>query len=223
MRRRHLAAIAVLLLPLPALAQAGRNDRQKYEVGAQYSSFWFDRNRPIVRGGVSDPREGKDLHRPGVGGRFTYNLSDHLAVEGEVNFFIGETVSFAPQGAGGRAVQAVGGIKAGRRFERFGIFAKGRPGIVSFSEGRLPVVPRFRFNEQGLAIPLLERATHLAVDVGGVIEYYPSRRFTVRFDAGDTMIRYGGWEVPNTGSPPLSFPDEIRHNLQFSAGFGFRF
>ena len=64
------------------------------------------------------------------------------------------------------------------------------------------------------------------MDVGGVVEFYPSRRVVTRFDVGDTIIRYGIYREPvgvvctSVCPPPDVFerPAETRHNLQFSAG-----
>ncbi len=55
------------------------------------------------------------------------------------------------------------------------------------------------------------------VDVGGVFEYYPSRRTVFRVDVGDTIIRYSAQEPKDIN------PNITRHNLQTSVGFGFRF
>jgi hypothetical protein len=120
-------------------------------------------------------------------------------------------------------VQGLFGVKAGRRWEKFGLFAKARPGFVSFSRGRIepdPVQstpPFIVFDE--------ERATHFAADVGGVLELYVTRRWVARFDVGDTMIRYGEQNVSVPSAPPAIFllPKELRHNLQVNAGIGFRF
>lgn len=35
------------------------------------------------------------------------------------------------------------------------------------------------------------RLTHPAMDLGGVLEFYPSRRLITRFDAGVTLMRVG--------------------------------
>lgn len=70
------------------------------------------------------------------------------------------------------------------------------------------------------------RKTHFTTDVGGVLEFYPSRRLVTRFDFGDTIIRYGERHTNNIISirPTLiTLPAETRHNLQFTAGLAFRF
>jgi hypothetical protein len=63
------------------------------------------------------------------------------------------------------------------------------------------------------------------MDVGGVLEFYPTKRILTRFDVGDTMIRYPSRDNPSsfTTSPPPRLPSELRHNLQVTAGIGFRF
>jgi hypothetical protein len=72
---------------------------------------------------------------------------------------------------------------------------------------------------------------NFALDLGGVLELYPSRRWALRLDIGDTVLRR---HLPTTTtlttSPPISAtvlpaPDLIftRHHLQINAGVGFRF
>ena len=67
--------------------------------------------------------------------------------------------------------------------------------------------------------------TYFSMDVGGVLEFYPKERVFTRFDVGDTMIRYPERDSPNVGvgAPPPRLPAELRHNLQITAGIGFRF
>lgn len=195
----------------PVGAQDGAPKR---EVGFQFSTLTFDGNEAVVLGNIA--AEFKNLTRPAVGARFTYNLNDYLGFEVEINFLMGETKGFAPLGSGGHVIEAVSGLKAGKRFRRFGVFGKARPGMVSFSKGKFPEFTppdTIRFG----------RATHLAFDLGGVVEYYPARRYAVRFDAGDTIIRYGEQSVPGSGNPPIRVPGETRHNLQLNVGVGFRF
>ena len=81
------------------------------------------------------------------------------------------------------------GIKSGLRASRFGVFGKGRGGMWHF-RGDLKNV--------------------FSMDVGSVLEYYPSPRTTIRIDAGDTILFYGG--TPGTV-----------HNFQPGLGFSFRF
>jgi hypothetical protein len=206
-----------------ASSHAQENDPPKFEIGAQHSSLSV--NYPDVGGGTE--------YSVGFGGRFTFNLNRHVAFEAEGNFFpneIGETVS-----AGGRAFQAQFGVKVGKRFKRFGLFAKARPGFVSF--GGTEKLTQSFITESGFSVPDivfgLERKTHLSLDVGGVLEFYPSRHVVTRFDIGDTIIRYrerndfGTTDVivpPGISILPIvKDPPQTKHNFQFTAGVGYRF
>jgi len=129
----------------------------------------------------------------GVGGWLTFNITDNIGVEGEYNYFPGTV----PGGSSSRE-QALFGVKTGIRSESAGIFFKLRPGFQ-------------KFNFTGIA----PDSTQFAFDIGGVFELYPLKKTVVRFDVGDTMIQVG---------PQLGFPTSFTsHNLQFTAGVGFRF
>lgn len=131
----------------------------------------------------------------GGGGRVTYNFTPNIALEGEMNYFpqdltlIGATSSY----------QGLFGLKTGIRSEKAGIFGKIRPGFTRFDR-----------------ISPMTTATQFTLDLGAVLELYPSHRTVVRFDIGDTMINYSTDLVPaaSTGTS---------HNLQFGIGFGYRF
>jgi hypothetical protein len=164
-----------------------------------------------------------DITEPGFGGRFTFNFNDKIALDAEGNFFPNKNVFL---GVGeGRAVQGQFGVKVGKRFKKFGLFAKVRPGFLSIGD-----VFSFRPGSSavsfGFTIPnaRIGRETHFTTDVGGVLEFYPSKRTIVRFDGGDTIIRYGPHFEPN----PINFnvldkfPSRVKHNLQITAGVGFR-
>ncbi|HEX8338040.1 MAG TPA: hypothetical protein VF621_14990, partial [Pyrinomonadaceae bacterium] len=120
------------------------------------------------------------------------------------------------------------GAKYGRRFERFGVFAKARPGVVTFSSvNEVSGYESVTFGGGTFFFPTFRETskTYFSMDVGGVFEFYPSSRILTRFDVGDTMIRYPSRDNPSTffTSPPPRLPSELRHNLQITAGIGFRF
>jgi hypothetical protein len=135
-----------------------------------------------------------DTTDSGVGGRVTFNLADNIGLEGELNFspflFIDST-----------RTQGLFGVKTGLRSEKAGIFGKFRPGFVRFGENA--VLPGQSF-------------TQFALDFGGVFELYPSRSVALRFDVGDTVIRFGS-NFTADGSTFYS------NNLQISTGVAFRF
>ncbi|HJR08658.1 MAG TPA: outer membrane beta-barrel protein [Pyrinomonadaceae bacterium] len=164
---------------------------------------------------------------PGFGGRFTYNLTNYLAVEAETNLLPRQTN--VAVGASGRITQGQFGLKAGHRFERFGLFGKVRPGFVSFGHSLTQTgTTPFTFGEIHSLMGVFEfgRRTYFSTDVGGVFEVYPARRWLLRFDGGDTIIRYSPRSLPNFFSlrnPIIVAPPETSHNFQFTTGVGFRF
>jgi hypothetical protein len=204
------AALVLLCLfsvPGDIRAQA-QEDAPKVELGVQFTSLTVN--------------ESGSTNEAGVGGRITYNLTDNLALEAQFDFFPNGD-RFRGSRAGGRIAQGLFGVKAGKRFEKFGVFGKVRPGFTSFSAGRR----EFIVVSPGVFDSRPHRETHFSTDVGAVLEFYPTRRIVTRFDAGDTIIRYGdttGTFFTGAGTPQ-SFPirGETRHNFQFSAGVGFRF
>ncbi|HVF42208.1 MAG TPA: outer membrane beta-barrel protein [Pyrinomonadaceae bacterium] len=212
------ALILVFAFATPA-ARAQEHDAPKVEVGAQFSSL------SITSPGFGSPGTENPA---GFGGRVTYNINDHVAVEAEGNFYpTNQTQTYV---TGGRAEQMQFGIKFGKRFEKFGVFAKARPGFISFHETlkvtQLPVVSGDIVDIVNDFTP--ERKTHFTADVGGVLELYPSRRVLVRFDFGDTIVRYGehdeaGPSFLNPFGEVFRAPAEIKHNFQFTGGVSYRF
>src|SRR5262249_10173863 len=80
--------------------------------------------------------------------------------------------------------------------------------------------------------------TRFALDVGGVVEFYPVRRITMRIDVGDTIVNrqdptllisqpiFFSPAPPNLATNAILFApgrNGATHNLQLSAGVGFRF
>lgn len=124
--------------------------------------------------------------RAGFGFRGVRNLGPSLALEGEFNWSLGNPL-FRVEG--GHMLEGLFGVKAGRRGKRAGLFAKARPGFISFTD---------------------VGATHGALDLGGVLEFYPSTHWLIRGDIGDTMILAGG-----AGTPV--------HSAQFGISLHYRF
>lgn len=214
------AATAIILLLAgghhAALAQS--DELQKFEVGAQFSSLSIDKG-------------GETRTEPGIGGRFTFNVTDNFALEAEGNLFPKKD-RFIAFRTGGRAVEGLFGVKIGKRYKRFGIFAKARPGFISFSQGRAEFIPTGGATDPFATFDIrIKRLTHFAADIGGVLEFYPTRRVFTRIDVGDTIIRYGQTTITTYGLTPggtftpftFTIPSDTTHNFQFSAGVGFRF
>jgi hypothetical protein len=242
--RTLIAALASLLFTgVEVLAQ---EDAPRFEIGGHVSLL--NRNKPSSQ---DDEFVSRHVADPGVGVRFTYNVTNEIALEAEGNFFPGR--DFHSEGSfftrpgndqgvpGGHIYQGQFGVKAGKRFRRVGLFLKARPGFVRFT--RVSELASLRLTT--FFHPTLDRnvllenaefrtgkATYFSADVGGVVEFYPSRRIVTRLDVGDTIIRYGIYREALDTACTLSFPcrtlvferpRETRHNLQFSAGIGFRF
>lgn len=162
---------------------------------------------------------------PGFGGRIGYNASKYVTLEAEGNFFPRDR-----DREGGTKTQGLFGVKAGKRFEQGGLFAKMRPGFVRFSRGD------YQLGTGGCATvfpppigcfqPVAK--TNFAIDIGGVGELYPSKNTIIRFDAGDTIIRFGDRRVAASSSTlsglvVIPVAAETKHTFQASIGFGYRF
>ncbi len=185
-------AAAALLLMVPAQnAQAqGQSETPKVEVGAHYTLLRF---RDF---GITDS---------GVGGRVTYNIADNIGIEGELNFFPQKRTNDIVPGlfVDSTRTQGLFGVKTGLRSEKAGIFGKFRPGFVRFGESNIA------------GVPLTPSITQFALDFGGVFELYPTRSVALRFDVGDTVIRFS--------NPTLVSSTFYSNNLQISTGVAFRF
>jgi hypothetical protein len=236
-------AAAIFSLPFNTARTYGQADEsRRFEVGGQFSVLNVSNGRADVTTvlpciippcPVATFTSAGRQAEPGLGARVGYNLTRNIALEAEGNFFPRER-----EFAGGRKSQGLFGVKAGKRFEQVGVFAKARPGFVRFGEGDLS---RPRPDTACIAVVpppagCFEATpqTHFAFDVGGVFEYYPSPRTLIRFDAGDTLVRLGEHRVPVVLNPADGVsaparvvvgraPSETTHNFQGGIGFGIRF
>jgi len=203
--------IGLLLVQSPVLAQTP--EVPQYEVAAEFTS--------MDRGNFSGGAE------MGLGARFTFNLNKTFSLETAAYHFPRTCFSCEHDGT---VTEVFGGLKVGKRFEKWGIFAKARPGVVSFSRGEDNVVPAagppsFPFTFE------TNRVNSFAVDTGGVVEFYPSKRIVTRFDAGDTIIHFSRRQFNSifsdaTGTTftlfPITRPAKTTHHFQFMASVGFR-
>ena len=220
MIRKITFAISGIVLALTFQNAHAQSDEKKFEAGGQMSLLWL----PVYS--FTDITLQKDRTNVlGFGGRFGYNFSKSLAFESEVNFFPRD------RGVeGGRKTQALFGGKVGKRFENVGVFAKARPGFIRFEKGdyfQPGGCPTVFPPPLGCYRPVA--TTNFAIDLGGVLEYYPSKNTVIRFDAGDTIIRFdtriaaADQAPPRVGLAAFSKPAETTHNFQSSVGIGFRF
>ncbi|HEX3142491.1 MAG TPA: hypothetical protein VHQ64_00840 [Pyrinomonadaceae bacterium] len=226
----------VVVFALGAVIAHAQSDDKKFEIGGQFSVLRVP--QPIVSvttlpcivapcpfTSVATQNRATNY---GFGGRFGYRVSEHFTLEGEGNFFPHDGVLDA-----GRKIQGFFGVKAGKRFEKIGVFAKARPGFIRYSRGdyREPGGPCIAIFPQPIGCFQAQGRTSFAIDLGGVFEYYPTKRTIIRFDAGDTIVRLPARNVAAFQSNTASFlslvvvpaPAETRNHFQASAGFGFRF
>jgi hypothetical protein len=190
-----------------ASVTVAQSKKDKIEIGVQSTSLT-----------VFPPDTSFDETKGGIGGRIAYNFNRSIAAEAEINFFPQKQLIFTSIGS---TIQAQFGVKLGKRFDKFGVFGKVRPGFVS-ANSVLSLVPGL----PGPNFPVLniERKTFFTTDFGGVLEFYPSRRMVVRFDAGDTAIRHPErFDMFGLGGPlVLGRPAKFSHNFQLTAGVAFR-
>lgn len=157
----------------------------------------------------------------GIGGRASFDLSRWASLEAEINVTPHDNAAYtavSPSDAVVRTIyhrrraDALFGTKLGLRGERFGAFARVRPGIVRLTDKGLACVG------QPCAFSSFVRPvyhTELALDLGGTFEFYPSARTVARFDLGDLMIRH------DRLAPPCSTC--TTHNFISRLGIGLRF
>ena len=222
MRKRFLlgVSIAILVVLTTNYARAQNNsavDVKKFEAGGDFSTITFDSEQTQL----------------GLGGRLTYNFNKHLAFEAAGYYFPNNCV-FCGRNAG-RTSEGLFGVKIGQRFQKWGLFGKVRPGVLSSSKGRSDIVLNVPPGSPPGLNPLSlvqTRATYFALDVGAVVEFYPTKRIITRLDFGGTGIRYGEHSThipvfdPVTGTFSLTtttVPAQNKAQLQIMAGLGFRF
>lgn len=248
MRRKDLFLLLIILVCFPlesrdVYAQTADLEDNKFEIGGHFTLL----TTSIVTDDVSTPcltiscspsgtfvlsRTRKT--QPGFGGRFGYNLNSSVSLEAELNVFPGaDSFSTPEEFNDGYFLEGLFGVKIGKRFEKVGIFGKARPGFLYANKGDLegrPNVACITIFPPPPGCFQTTSTTNFALDVGGVVEVYPTARTVIRFDFGNTMIRNGERNVTATfqglSSPILGvlrIPEETTHNFQGSVGIGFRF
>jgi hypothetical protein len=211
MKTRRLAATVLLLAFVGGVRAASAQPiSDRFEVAA---------NLNMLR--LSD----FDSTNAGIGGRISFELTKLVALEGEFTFFPNDRIvepesntSFGPFRIAShrRRADALFGIKVGSRSERFGVFAKARPGLTR-------LIDRGTGCEgPGCAVILMLIArnsyrTEFAFDLGGGVEVYPTAHTVARFEMGDTMIRH------RSAAPPCPASQCTSHNLSSRLGIGYRF
>jgi hypothetical protein len=209
-------------------AQTTADDAGKFQVDFHFTDIYNKKNR----------LSGNDANRPGFGARFGYDVAKFgggkyvATAEAELNYSpknartfrivnLGSNLTTVDTRTDGRVLQGLFGLKLGRKFDKFGVFGKAKTGFVQYTNGKIVGTGLSR---------RADNSYNLAGDLGGVVEFYPTKRFVTRFDFGDTIVRIGKQSYSTSVNTPtgavtrtVNFATRTQHNFQFSAGFGFRF
>ena len=189
-----------------------RQPKQPWDLGNRWNLGMHYTNT-VLR---SD-REGCNGCRENVSGYgvdFGYQLFPLLWFDSVFNVYPGSGSGPTDRG---RVEEGLFGVKFGKAHQSWGLFAESRPGFIHY--------------EKTLATedaPEYSSVTRFAWSFGAVAEYYPakSKRSTIRFDIGTTMVRYlTGRDDPR--QPPVSVLSEkliaTQGSFHVASGYVFRF
>ena len=219
MKRKFFSSLIIVVFCVLSSSQPNAQDNSSVEV------------RKIELGAEFVTLTSSSTTKLGLGGRFTYNLNSHIALEA-AGYFFPQNCNYCG-GNSGRTTQVLFGVKIGKRFSKWGIFAKVRPGVVSTSKGEFDFVLLSNPPTTALSFDFVsKRSTNFALDAGAVLEFYPTKRLITRMDFGITGVHHGQRTInvpafdPVTGIYSLrttTIPAQNLGFLQITAGVGYRF
>lgn len=204
-------------------------DSAKWEIGGHYATL----NLPSQ----CTTSSGCQTLNNGFGGNLTYNFSSWLGIDTEMNFF-GANGNQSTETTGGRVTEGLFGFRLGPTTRRWGLYSVVRPGFVNFGSvlgqpqpattssfftqaaatGAPQITARIAYQVPESSDPVamlgLTSATYFAFNYGEAIEYRPTRHAALRFDIGDTIVKYPG----STIGTPLH-----QHNFEISEAIIIRF
>ncbi|MFI5056749.1 MAG: hypothetical protein ACHQLQ_01055 [Candidatus Acidiferrales bacterium] len=184
----------------------------RLEFGPQFTTFIVERESSLD--GVRTEH--------GIGGFASYKFFPFFDVDAAVNFFPRGTKSSGVHD-GGDIFQGLFGIKGGIRRDRIGIFGKVRPGFDSYSQA-ITGVSQISAGPPPVLKNLFDRSTNFVLDLGGVVELYPTRHTTLRFDLGDTHIYLATKSFVSSNGAVTSVPGGQRlHSIELSVGYAWCF
>ena len=200
--------LSLFVLTMPINAQ---DTDHKFEVGGFFTSITLNDFKDRVLPGFTTG----DSTVNGIGGRLTYNFNKNFAIDGEGSFF--PSAHFNNEEIG-QKMQGFVGVKAGVRNKWVGAFAKARPGVMWFGEfSSRGDCERTSFG----SVCGVDHEKDFALDLGGVVEFYPAERAIIRVDVGNTLIRYP--DRTFGAFNPLVVDGGFKSNFQVSLGFAWRF
>jgi hypothetical protein len=202
--KRLARVIAIIVLatvrPLAAIAQS--ND-VRAEVGIHVTSA------------VSSEFDRSDT---GFGGRLSWYPTGLVGLEGEITVYPGDFPD-APAFSRGR-LEGLFGVTVGAGIGRVRPFARLRPGFITFREAPQPLACILLTFPPPLPCALSAGETLFALDIGGGLEVFTTRRTFLRVDAGDRLLRYPGPVLHDGTAEGNGF---FSHDFRFAVGGGFRF
>jgi len=201
-KQRQLIRGFICLVTIFSAGTTNAQEISRFEAGPVFAYLRIPLSPPI-----------NDQNQAEIGGRFSWNVSRQIAVEGEVEASPFRTTNLTTPYQGGHLLQTFVGVKIGKRWDKFGVFGRFRPGFTSYSG----VIKEFTTGATEFG-----RRTDPAFDVGGGFEFFVSRRILLRYDLGDTVIHYSSTSVRISGQA-VPAPGVVRNNFQFSTGIAFRF
>ena len=198
------------------LGRLAENSREgsvsgRLELGPQFTSLAMHRR---TQDGVRT--------EPGIGGFISYEFWRFLWADSAVVFFPRDT-HYVSSLDGGRLIEGLFGLKGGIRHDRFGIFGKVRPGVLSASR-TLKEIREVSPGPSPALTLVTARSNTFAVDLGGIVEIYTTKHQVLRLEAGDMHLYYhdGHYKFPD-GTVITQMSGERQHTQQFTVGYGWRF
>jgi hypothetical protein len=155
---------------------------------------------------------------PGFGGYASYRFYGVLYLDADLLYFPRSTDFSGPQD-GGTILQGLVGLKGGVRRNHFGFFGKVRPGFHSYSQALTSITT----SASSAPVYADGRSNNFVLDLGGIIEFYPGERSTLRLEVGDTHLFFGTRDLNVNG---VVFPvggGKMQHSIQVMFGYGWRF
>jgi hypothetical protein len=194
----------------------GQDSPGRFEVGGSFTAL----RNPFLPSNLG----------PGVEGDL--NIGRHIALDAAVSWLPSTSRP-------GQTVVGLFGAKIGTRTDHFGFFAKVRPGFFTTdnelrSSTFILLPPVIQSGTVVFPPPVFverfDRLTQRALDLGGIVEYYPSRHWALRWDAGDTLFFEEKGPIFTNIVPDLNVntsfplsPARTSNHFQFSASLHYRF
>lgn len=184
------------------------NVPSKWEFGPLFSALTLSRE------GLTD----NVRTEPGFGGYASYRFYGVLYLDADLLYFPRQP-DFSGPHDGGTILQGLVGLKGGIRRNHFGFFGKVRPGLQSYSKALTGITT----SAQAAPSSTYGRSNNFVLDLGGVIELYPSERNTLRIEVGDTHLFFGTRDLNIDGNIQPVPGGKMQHSVQLMLGYGWRF